>query len=60
MSETSEVIGKGKEVLDTMLGYLGFIVQVEEDNAHPGGGLQVFTKEAEALIGKRGERLEDI
>ena len=60
MSETSEVINKGKEVLDTMLGYLGFMVQVEEDSAHPGGGLQIFTEEAEALIGKRGERLEDI
>lgn len=60
MSETSDVIEKGKEVLDTMLGYLGFIVQVEEDGAHPGGGLQIFTEEAEALIGTRGERLEDI
>ena len=60
MSEQSEAIKKGVEVLDTMLGYLGFIVQVEEDTAHPGGGLQIFTEEAEALIGKRGERLEDI
>ena len=60
MSEKSEAIDKGKEVLDTMLGYLGFIVQVEVDSNYPSGGLQIFTEEAEALIGKGGKRLEDI
>ncbi len=61
MSDThSEPLAIGKEVLDTMLGYLGFMVEVREDPSHPTGGLQVYTEEAEALIGKRGERLEDI
>ncbi|MFT4642050.1 MAG: spoIIIJ-associated protein [Verrucomicrobiales bacterium] len=60
MSEKSEAVGKGKEVLDTMLGFLGFMVQVEEDTTYPSGGLQVFTEEAEALIGQDGKRLEDI
>ena len=60
MSESTEIINKAKDVIDTMLGYLGFVVQVEEDNTHPGGGLHIFTKEAEVLIGKDGKRLEDI
>lgn len=60
MSESKEVINKAKEVLDTMLGYLGFVVQVEEDTSHPCGGLHIFTKEAEVLIGEDGKRLEDI
>ena len=60
MSETTEAINKGKEVLDTMLGYLGFVVQVEEDHSHPGGGLHIFTKESDTLIGKDGKLLEDI
>ncbi|MDB2346345.1 MAG: single-stranded DNA-binding protein [Verrucomicrobiales bacterium] len=60
MSESTEIISKAKDVIDTMLGYLGFVVQVEEDNTHPGGGLHIFTKEAEVLIGKDGKRLEDI
>ena len=60
MSDNREIIQRGKDVIDTMLGYLGFVVQVEEDHSHPGGGLHIFTKESEALIGKDGKRLEDI
>lgn len=47
-------------ILDTMLGYLGFVVQIEEDNGPDGPTLQVLTDESDALIGRRGETLEDI
>ena len=40
MSESTEIISKAKDVIDTMLGYLGFVVQVEEDQTHPGGALR--------------------
>jgi spoIIIJ-associated protein len=51
---------QAKEILDTMLGYLGFVVQIEETETPGGPCLQVFTGEAEALIGRDGERLDDI
>ena len=60
MSDTSKAIEKGKEVLDTMLGYLGFVVQVEEDTTYPSGGLQIYSEEGDTLIGNGGKRLEDI
>jgi len=49
-----------KEILDTMLGYLGFVVRIEVDAASPEPGLLVFSEEGELLIGKDGDRLDDI
>ena len=49
-----------RHILDTMLGYLGFAVQIEEDNGPEGPTLQVLTDDAESLIGRRGETLDDI
>lgn len=50
-----------KELLDTMLGYLGFVVQIEES---PRGSsnptLQIYTEEADRLIGRDGETLDAI
>lgn len=54
---TAEV---SKEVLDTMLGYLGFVVEVEDESAEGGPALQVYTGESEMLIGKSGDRLDDL
>ena len=49
-----------KELLDTMLGYLGFVVQIEE-TTNEGGNctLQIYTEESRRLIGN-GETLEAI
>lgn len=43
-----------------MLGYLGFVAQIEEDDGADGPTLQVLTDDSDALIGRRGEVLEDI
>jgi spoIIIJ-associated protein len=51
---------QGHQILDTMLGYLGFVVQIEEDDGPEGATLQILTEEPDALIGRRGEVLEDI
>ena len=53
-------IDHAREILDTLLGYLGFVVTVEPDPEHPGAGLQVMTHEPKPLIGRQGERLDDI
>jgi spoIIIJ-associated protein len=47
-------------ILDTMLGYLGFSVKIEEQDSPEGPTLQILTKDAEALTGRRGEILDDI
>jgi len=43
-----------------MLGYLGFVVHVETEDAPEGPTVQIFTEESEYLIGEHGERLDDI
>ena len=49
-----------KEILDTMLGHLGFVAEIQEIETENGIQLQVFTAEGEALIGHNGETLEDL
>ena len=50
-----------KELLDTMLGYLGFVVQIEESHNEAGNlVLQIYTEESARLIGRDGEMLEAI
>ncbi len=50
-----------KELLDTMLGYLGFVVQIEETKNESGcPTLQIYTEEADRLIGREGETLDAI
>ncbi len=48
-----------KELLDTILGYLGFVVQIEETRSESGNlTLQIYTEESARLIGHEGETLE--
>jgi spoIIIJ-associated protein len=49
-----------KEILDTMLGHLGFVAEIQEIETENGIQLQVFTAEPDALIGHNGETLEDL
>jgi spoIIIJ-associated protein len=50
-----------KELLDTILGYLGFVVQIEEPQSEGGNlTLQIYTEESRRLIGRDGETLEAI
>jgi spoIIIJ-associated protein len=53
-------LDQARQILDTMLGYLGFVVQIEEDNGDEGPTLQILTEQPDALIGRRGEVLDDI
>lgn len=48
-----------KELLDTMLGYLGFVVEIEEQRSEAGNlTLQIYTEESKRLIGRNGEMLD--
>ncbi len=48
------------ETLDTLLGYLGFAFRVEEQNRDGNIVLQVYTSDAEILLGHHGQTLEDL
>ena len=61
MSNEVETKVDAKELLDTMLGYLGFVVQIEETRSETGNPtLQIYTEEADRLIGRDGEILDAI
>src|SRR5881398_321611 len=48
-----------KELLDSILGYLGFVVQIEESQNEAGNlVLQIYSEESRRLIGRDGETLE--
>ena len=49
-----------REILDTMLGYLGFVCDIKEFETSNGFVLQIYTPERERLVGRNGETLEDI
>ena len=50
-----------KELLDTILGFLGFVVQIAEMQNESGTlVLQIYTEESARLIGRDGETLEAI
>ena len=50
-----------KELLDTILGYLGFVVDIAEMQNEGGNlTLQIYTEESRRLIGRDGETLEAI
>lgn len=49
-----------RETLETMLGHLGFICQIEETQDDFGVHLMIYSAEKDRLIGRNGELLEDI
>lgn len=49
-----------REILDTLLGHLGFAVEIEESDRDGHRILQVRTNTPQPLIGRRGETLESL
>jgi spoIIIJ-associated protein len=49
-----------REILDSMLGYLGFVFEIEEQERDGHLVLQVITHEADRLIGPREQTLDDM
>jgi spoIIIJ-associated protein len=61
MSTDAETKSNAKELLDTMLGYLGFVVEIEETRGESGNPtLQIYTEEADRLIGRDGDTLDAV
>ena len=49
-----------KDLLDTLLGYLGFAVQIEDLEGEHGLVMQIYTSDADLLTGPNDETLEDL
>ena len=49
-----------REILDTMLGCLGFVFEIKETEAGNALTLQVYTSEKESLIGHNGQAIDDM
>lgn len=48
------------KILDTMLGHLGVAATIAVEETHDGPCLQISSPESKALIGRDGDRLDDI
>ena len=57
MTDHSSALATAREILDTMLGTLGFFVTIHEENDERGPGLQIESEDAAILIGNKGDRL---
>jgi spoIIIJ-associated protein len=53
-------VESANKILDTMLGHLGFTATIEVQQSDDGPCLQIHSGESEALIGKDGDRLDDL
>ena len=53
-------VGAAKKILDTMLGHLGFHPEIEVLDSEEEPCLQIHSPRPELLIGKDGERLDDL
>ncbi|MEO1857051.1 MAG: R3H domain-containing nucleic acid-binding protein [Rubritalea sp.] len=49
-----------EKILKTMLGHLGFAIEVERQTTDDGLCLQVVHQDTKAVIGRNGDRLEDL
>jgi len=55
-----EALPVAHQVLETILGHLGFSATIEEQESHEGPCLQIMTPDNRFLIGKHGDRLDDL
>ncbi|MDA0767976.1 MAG: KH domain-containing protein [Verrucomicrobia bacterium] len=55
-----EAVQEAHKILDSMLGKLGFELEIEEQESEEGTCLQITCEDSKFLIGRHGERLDDI
>jgi spoIIIJ-associated protein len=48
------------KILDTMLGHLGLATTIEVQDTHDGPCLQIHSTDSKSIIGRDGDRLDDI
>ena len=55
-----DTVETATKILDTMLGHLGLAATVELQETHDGPCLQIHSAEPKEIIGRDGERLDDL
>ena len=55
-----EALSAAHQILENMVTHLGFETTIEEQEGDEGACLQVLTEESSLLIGRHGERLDDL
>ena len=55
-----EALSAAHQILEQMIGQLGFSATIEEQDSPEGPSLQIMTEEGGLLIGKHGDRLDDL
>jgi spoIIIJ-associated protein len=55
-----EALAAAHKILAAMIGNLGFTATIEEQDSPEGACLQIMTEESKLLIGRDGERLDDL
>lgn len=55
-----DTVETATKILDTMLGHLGLPATIETQDTPDGPCLQVHSAESKAIIGREGERLDDL
>jgi spoIIIJ-associated protein len=60
MNNNKPALDQARQILENLLGFLGFFVTIEEEDGTDGPTLQILTEEHERLIGPRGQVLDDI
>jgi spoIIIJ-associated protein len=55
-----QTVESATRILDTMLGHLGLAATIEVQETAEGPCLQIHSTDSEAIIGRDGERLDDI
>lgn len=60
MNDTTAIREDSHRILDTMLGHLGFYTTIEDEETAEGPGLQIVSEDSRLLIGRHGDRLDDI
>ena len=60
MTSPDTIREDARRILDTMLGHLGFYTTIEDEQTEEGPGLQILTDDSRLLIGRHGDRLDDI
>tara|TARA_Y100000385_G_scaffold41016_1_gene38187 strand:- start:754 stop:1206 length:453 start_codon:yes stop_codon:yes gene_type:complete len=53
-------VDAAKMILESLLGKLGFEVQIEREDTPDGPGLNILSGDSKYLIGNNGDRLEDL
>jgi len=53
-------VESANKILDTMLGHLGLAATIEVEETHDGPCLQIRSTDSKAIIGRDGDRLDDI